>query len=250
MQSIFSSRIGIGTDKFGSDYNQDLRALHYAIDIGYCLIDTAERYMDRLTEEIVGQCLKERSQSEKDKIQIITKVQPHNPIIETCMESLRRLRRDYIDCYLLHWRGDVDLESAVTQMLELQTKGYVKHYGVSNFNKNDLLEWRAIESKLKSTVSLSANQIKYNYNDRTAEHELIPYHQNNNIVTIAYSPLDKGKAVSNPELILQAEQSGLTPAQMALSWILDTPGTIVIPKSKNEARIKENFSIASKHTVS
>ena len=242
---LFKSRLGLGTNRLGADFKQDLFSLHHALDIGYTVIDTAERYMNQASETIIGQCLAQRANFDRSGIQIITKVQPHNPIIESCLGSLKRLRCDYIDFYLLHWRENNNLESVINDMLQLQQQGYIKHYGVSNFGINDLDEWQREERRLTGQSGLSVNQIKYNFNHQSPSYALIPYHQQNNIVTIAHTPLDKGKVFFNAELLKYASAKGLTPAQAALHWILQTPGTVVIPKSTDPHRLQENFTVLS-----
>ena len=244
MQSLFKSNIGLGTNRLGGNFKEDLASLHYALDLGYCVIDTAEIYMNQASEQVIGKCLQERSRTDRELLQIITKVQPQNSIIDSCMSSLGRLQTDYIDMYLLHWRENVNLESVIVDMLSLQEKGYIKHFGVSNFTTSDIIDWKSIEQKLTSTSSLVVNQIKYNFNDRSAEKDLIPYHQNNNIITMAHSPLGKGQVLVNPELIAYAHQHGISVAQAALKWVLRTPGVIAIPKSTNLHRLKENLMVS------
>lgn len=243
MQSLFKSNIGLGTNRLGSNVKQDLASLHYALDLGYCVIDTAERYMNQASEQVIGKCLQERSRTDRDQLQIVTKVQPQNSIIDSCMNSLHRMQTDYIDIYLLHWRGNANLESVIVDMLRLQEKGYIKYFGVSNFTVSDIIEWKNIEQTLTSNSSLVTNQVKYNFNDRAAEKDLIPYHQNNNIITMAHSPLDKGQTLVNTELISYAHQHGISVAQAALKWVLRTPGVIAIPKSTDSQRLKENLMV-------
>jgi diketogulonate reductase-like aldo/keto reductase len=244
MQSLFKSNIGLGTNRLGGNFKEDLASLHYALDLGYCVIDTAEKYMNQASEQVIGKCLQERSRTDRELLQIVTKVQPQNSIIDSCMSSLCRLQTDYIDMYLLHWRENVNLESVIVDMLILQEKGYIKYFGVSNFTTSDIVEWKNIEQKLTSTSSLVINQIKYNFNDRSAEKDLIPYHQNNNIKTKAHSPLDKGQALINPDLISYAHHHGISVAQAALKWVLRTPGVIAIPNSTTLHRLIENLMVS------
>lgn len=239
---IFKSRLGLGTNRLGLNPKNDLKSLNYALDIGYKVIDTAERYVDQASEILIGDCIKHRQGFERDSIQIITKVQPQNGVVDSCLGSLQRLQCDYVDCFLLHWRNnDSNLESIVEKMLDLQHKGYIKHYGVSNFSIVDLRDWHAAEHKVLGKSMTATNQIKYNFDVNNKE--LVLYHQQNNIATMAYMPLGKGDVLLNPLLIQYAEKLKLTPAQAALHWILQTPDTIAIPKSTNLNRLRENFEV-------
>lgn len=236
------SRIGLGTNRLGQDPTQDLASLHYALDIGYRVIDTAERYMDQASETVIGLCLKQRKNFDRQDLQIITKVQPQNNVIDSCLGSLRRLNCDYVDLFLLHWRAGNDLECIVEQMANLQRLGYICNYGVSNFSVQDLLEWESAEHRVLGRSNLAANQIRYNFLDRSAE-PTIAYHQQHKVVSIAHTPLSKGNALSDPSLQALAHDQNLTPAQAALRWILQTPGTVAVPKSTNPQRLRENLAV-------
>lgn len=243
---LFKSRIGLGTNRLGSDPTNDMKALNYALDIGYQVIDSAERYMNQASEKLIGKCLSTRQGFDRTSIQIITKAQPENSIIESCIGSLQRLKCNYIDFFLLHWRKEVNLESVINDMLELQHRGLIKHYGVSNFTVSDLIDWQQIEYQLLGKSSLVTNQIKYNFNDSTAANDIIPYHQKHNIITMAHTPLDKKGVLKSSELNQYASKFNITVGQAALHWILKTPNTIAIPKSTNLSHIKENLAVLGK----
>lgn len=252
----FKTQLGLGTSDLGcgmSSAAKDKTAIHYALDIGYSVIDTAEKYGNGKTEIIVGAALKEYGFSKRDSYQIVSKVLPTNAskkgTIDACKASLLRLQCDYIDTYLLHWRGAMALNETLEGFLELQQLGLIKNYGVSSFDIIDLIEWRKAEEHLEVLPGIITNQVYYSLSHRQIEKNLMKYQQAHSITTMAYSPLDQGKLLANQSLIDIANEYNMNPAQLALAWTIRNPDVITIPKSGKLHRILSNFN-ASKLKLS
>lgn len=261
MSNHFQTQIGFGTSNLGcilepEQWNKDLNAVRYAIDIGYKVIDTAEMYGDGKTETLVGQAIQESGK--RDSLHLVSKVLPKNAltvqdVITACERSIKKMKCDYIDTYLLHWRdghfvkrslgskGPMPLEPVVEAMLTLKDKGLIKDYGVSNFKKDSLAEWKMIENKMGAKSSYVTDQIRYSIIFRDAETELIPWLNENNVTIMAHSPLVNGYIFKNKLFIDIAQRYGYLPAQLAIAWTIRKPGIISIPKSSDPTRIKQNL---------
>jgi diketogulonate reductase-like aldo/keto reductase len=176
----------------------------------------------------------------RDRLFIVSKVLPYNAsrkgVIEACERSLRRLKTDRIDLYLLHWRGSVPLAETVEAFVMLQRDGKIRHHGVSNFNTEDMKEWVA----LAGGKTVASNQILYNLSRRGPEFELIPWCRQRRISIMAYSPLEQGRMLGNRGLQQVAQRHDATPAQVALAWLLRQDGMIVIPKATRLEHVREN----------
>jgi diketogulonate reductase-like aldo/keto reductase len=171
-------------------------------------------------------------------------VYPHNATqrgaIAACERSLRRLRVESIDLYLLHWRGSVPLSETLDAFTELKHAGKIASFGVSNFDKSDMDEtWG-----LSQGSGIETDQVLYNLTRRSVEHDLLPWLRNHHIPVMAYSPVEQGRLVRNRDLAGIAERRGVTPAQIALAWLLAQPEVIVIPKSADEKHVAENRGAA------
>ena len=165
---------GQGTWHMGEDRRraaEEATALRLGIELGTTLIDTAEMYGNGRAEEIVA----EAAQGERDRLFIVSKVLPYNAsqkgVVEACERSLKRLKTDRIDLYLLHWRGSVPLADTLAGFARLQRDGKIRQHGVSNFDLNDMKEWVG----LTGGETVAANQILYNLTRRGPEFELIPW---------------------------------------------------------------------------
>jgi diketogulonate reductase-like aldo/keto reductase len=231
--------LGQGTWHMGEDRRhsaEEVAALKLGIDLGMTLIDTAEMYGSGKSEEIVG----EATRGQRDKLFIISKVLPYNAsqkgTIEACERSLKRLKTDRIDLYLLHWRGSVPLAETLAAFTRLQRDGKIRHHGVSNFDLDDMQEWVA----LPGGDAVVANQILYNLQRRGPEWELIPWCRERRIAIMAYTPLGQGRLLQNRALAEIAARHGATPAQVALAWLLSRDGTMVIPKATRAEHVREN----------
>lgn len=232
-------KLGIGTWKMGevpSERKREIEALRTAIDIGMTLIDTAEMYGEGATEELVGAAI----QGRRDDVFLVSKVYPHNATrkgaIAACERSLRRLRTERLDVYLLHWRGSVPLAETLEAFERLHSAGKIDAYGVSNFDTEDMQEaWN-----LPPGRKIVTNQILYNLSRRNPEHELLPWCREHKVSVMAYSPVEQGRLVHDGKLADLASKRGATIAQLALAWVLAQPGVIAIPKSSSAEHVREN----------
>jgi diketogulonate reductase-like aldo/keto reductase len=153
---------------------------------------------------------------------------------------LQRLRTDYLDMYLLHWRGSVPLEDTLEAFVELRDRGSIRHFGVSNFDVADLEEAR----ERPGGASVATNQVLYNLEQRGVEWDLLPWCRERGIPLMAYSPLgsDSRRLRTHPILKKMAARLGATPARIALAWLLRQPDVIVIPKASSEAHVRDNHA--------
>jgi diketogulonate reductase-like aldo/keto reductase len=232
--------LGMGTWRMGENMAmraEEIETLRLGLELGVTLIDTAEMYGEGRTEELVGEAL---TQS-RDQTFIVSKVYPHNAsrsgTIAACERSLRRLRTDRIDLYLLHWRGTVPLEETMEAFTSLQSKGKIRYYGVSNFDVDDMEElWR-----VPGGSSATANQVLYNLRRRGIEWDLLPWLRERRVPIMAYSPIEQGRLAHDKTLAAFARKSGMTPTQAALAWLFASNDIAVIPKTSNRSRLQENL---------
>jgi diketogulonate reductase-like aldo/keto reductase len=217
-------------------FADEAAALKLGIDLGVTLIDTAEMYGNGVAEEIVAEAAKGR----RDKLFIVSKVLPYNAsqrgAVEACERSLKRLKTDHIDLYLLHWRGSYPFAETLAAFDKLKQQGKIRHHGVSNFDRRDMEEW--VKSGGEGVAS---NQILYNLTRRGPEWEVIPWCRQHNVSIMAYSPIEQGRMLGQAGLAqVAARHDGATPAQVALAWLLRRDGMIVIPKAGNKDHVREN----------
>ncbi|WP_042690718.1 aldo/keto reductase [Azospirillum sp. B506] len=223
------------------DRAAEIAALRAGIDHGMSLIDTAEMYGDGASEELVGEAIAGR----RDGLFIVTKVLPSNAsrigTVKACERSLKRLRIDRIDLYLLHWRGGVPLEETVEAFETLIQAGKIARWGVSNFDVDDLEE-------LAETADLqgcAANQVLYNPEHRGIEYDLLPVQHTARMPVMAYSPIGQGgRLLRSPALLAVAKRHDATPAQVAIAWALRQQGVIAIPKAGTTAHVLQNAEAA------
>ena len=230
---------GLGTWRMGESArrrSEELDALKYGLDLGYPMIDTAEMYGEGGAEEIVGDALSGRTR----RPYVVSKVYPHNAsragTIAACERSLKRMRIERIDLYLLHWRGGARIEEALEAFLKLRDAGKIADFGVSNFDRDDMEDAARLDKGLNGS-----NQVLYCLSRRGPEFDLLPWMRKRSIPLMAYSPLDQGGLVKKAPLRKLADEVGCTPAQLALAWLLAQPGVVTIPKSSSRERVKENF---------
>jgi diketogulonate reductase-like aldo/keto reductase len=239
---------GLGTWQMGDDPKQraeEIATVRLALDLGATLIDTAEMYGDGRSEKLIAAAIRGR----RDQAFLVTKVYPHNAseqgVIAACERSLHRLETDRIDLYLLHWRGQVPLEETLAGFLALQRAGKIRHFGVSNLDLADMQElWG-----LGGGQGVATNQLLYNLARRGIEWDLLPWLRERRVPIMAYSPIEQAKLLREPKLVRFAERHAMTPAQAALAWLLTHEDVIVIPKTSNRERLKENFA-ALEHPLS
>jgi len=235
--------LGQGTWRMGeskSAHAREVAALRLGIELGMSLIDTAEMYGDGRAEEIVAEAI----HGQHHGIFVVTKVYPHNAsfveLPKACERSLKRLRIDAIDLYLLHWRERTPpLEETVEAFEKLRAAGKIKRWGVSNFDVDDMEELLSLEHGRKR----AANQVLYNLQNREIEFDLLPWSHTNKIPIMAYSPVGhSGQLLRNAALKKIAQAHDATPAQIALAWVLRQPDVIAIPKASTEAHVRDNAS--------
>ena len=231
---------GQGTWHMGEDHRRaadEEAALKLGIELGVNLIDTAEMYGNGVAEEIVARAAAGR----RDQLFIVSKVLPYNAsqkgVIEACERSLKRLRTDRIDLYLLHWRGSVPLAETLAGFTRLQRDGKIRHHGVSNFNTEDMQEWVG----LAGGETVASNQILYNLARRGPQWELVPWCRQHGITIMAYSPLEQGRILGNRALQEVAARHAASAAQIALAWLLRQDGMIVIPKATRLEHVRDNL---------
>lgn len=214
----------------------ELAALRRGLDLGLSLIDTAEMYGDGLAEQLVAEAIAGR----RDEVFLVSKAYPWHAGAQSlplaCQNSLRRLRTDRLDLYLLHWRGDVPLAETVEAMERLRDAGMIRHWGVSNFSVQDMDELMAAGGWRCAT-----NQILYNLTRRGPEFDLLPWLQGRGMPAMAYSPVEQGRLAQDPGLQRIGPGLGLTPVQLALAWVLNRPGMIAIPKAGSVDHVSQNL---------
>jgi aldehyde reductase len=231
--------LGLGTWQLGdrTDPSEELATLRLGLDLGATLIDTAEMYGDGSSEELVGEALSGR----REEVFVVTKVYPHNATRKgapaACERSLRRLRTDRIDLYLLHWRGSVPLAETMEAFMRLQTAGKIRYYGVSNLDRDDSGELLSVAGGQK----IQTNQVLYNLARRGIEWDLLPDLRERRIPIMAYSPIEQGRLLHDRKLVQFARGAGMTPAQVALAWLLAKDDVIAIPKTGRRDRLRENL---------
>lgn len=235
--------LGMGTWNMGdvpARRADELATLQLGLDLGCKLVDTAEMYGEGLAEELVGEAL----QGRRDEAFIVTKVYPHNAskagTVAACERSLRRLRTDRIDLYLLHWRGSVPLAETMQALMALQKAGKIRHYGVSNLDLSDMQElW-----KVPGGQGVQTNQLLYNLTRRGIEWDLLPWLRECSVPVMAYSPIEQARLLRHAGLTGFAVRHGMRPAQAALAWVLAQDGVIAIPKTSHPERLRENAAAA------
>src|SRR6059058_3239881 len=210
---------GMGESK--SARAREVAALRLGIELGMTLIDTAEMYGDGGAEKVVADAI----EGQRDRVFIVTKVYPHNAsrtqLPKVCERSLKRLRVETIDLYLLHWREKTPrFEETVETFEKLRSAGKIKRWGVSNFDVDDMEELRSIENG----CNCAANQVLYNLENREIESGLLPFltsniePQTSYIPVMAYSPVGHGRGLlDNATLKKIAKRHAATPAQIALA---------------------------------
>jgi len=223
---------------------RSLLALHSALDLGYTHFDTAESYANGHAEELLGRSIREKGVRRSDLF-ITSKVAPENlranDLLASCEKSLRRLRMDYLDLYLIHWPSrTIKLEESFKALNQLVQSGKVRFLGVSNFNLKLLKQ----ASKLSETPLLT-NQVSYSIPDQGCVKDgVLEYCQQNNILLTAYSPVKRRNIKSNATVRKIAQDRKVTPEQIALAWLVMQPKVITIPMSANPQHQGENLNAA------
>ncbi|MFD0897541.1 aldo/keto reductase [Loigolactobacillus binensis] len=240
--------LGIGTWHMGEQPQQrpaELQALRYGLDHGLTVIDTAEMYGAGRSESLVGEAIQPY---QREKLFLISKFYPQNAtkkrMRQSLTASLQRLGTDYLDLYLLHWRGGVPLSETVAGLMELQQAGKIRHWGVSNFDQVDLLELQ----QLNGAPYLAANEDLYNLGERGVEFDVLPWQQQRQIPFIAYSPVAQGDVrgylTNNATVKAIAATHQLSTHQLLLAWVLHQPGLLAIPQTSDWHHMQANIAAA------
>ncbi len=232
---------GLGTWMMGErkeSFADEVAALRLGLDLGATLIDTAEMYAD--AELVVGEAVKGR----RDGLFIVSKVLPSNAshagTVAACERSLKRLGTDRIDLFLLHWRGGVPLAETVEAFEALKAAGKIRHWGVSNFDTDDMEKLSA----LPAGGNCQSNQVLYNLTRRGIEFDLLPWSRERSMPVMAYSPIEQGALAGNRALQAVADRHGASLAQIALAWVMREDGVIAIPKAVRPEHVRQNIAAA------
>jgi len=235
--------LGQGTWHMGetpSRRAEEVAALRLGLELGLSLIDTAEMYANGVAEEIVGEAFA----GKRDEIFIVSKVLPENATrrgtITACERSLRRLRTDRIDLYLLHWPGRIPLAETVDAFERLRASGKILRWGVSNFDRANMQALMA----LPEGRHCATNQVLYHLGERGVEWDLLPWMRERRMPAMAYSPLGQGALLRSRKLVQIAKRLSATPAQVALAWLLQAGDVIAIPASADRAHVRGNRAAA------
>jgi diketogulonate reductase-like aldo/keto reductase len=216
----------------------EISALRLGIELGMRLIDTAEMYGDGASERLVAEAIA----PQRDLVFVVSKVYPHNAgyqgVLQACDRSLKRLRSDWLDLYLLHWRGSVPLSETVHAFEHLRQRGKIKSWGVSNFDVGDMQELLAAPDG----GACATNQVLYNLSRRGPEFDLLPFLSQQRMPLMAYSPVEQGR-LSQPRALAEiAQRHNANSFQVGLAWLLRRPDVIAIPKSGNVDHLRQNHA--------
>jgi len=209
----------------------EIAALRDGVERGLTLIDTAEMYAEGEAERLVGEAIG----GMRERVFLVSKAYPQN----ASRSRLARACEARLDLYLLQWRGSVPLAETVEAMERLVDQGKILRWGVSNLDTSDMEELVAAGG-----AACATNQILYNLTRRGPEHDLLPWQAAHAIPVMAYSPVEQGRLLGHPALVAIAHELGVTPAQVALAWLLTRDGVIAIPKASTIAHVRDNRAAA------
>jgi diketogulonate reductase-like aldo/keto reductase len=236
--------LGQGTWQLGDRADrraQEIATLQLGIDLGMTLIDTAEMYGSGASERLVAEAIAGR----RERVYLVTKVLPGNAvsrqrIVAACEGSLGRLGVDHIDLYLLHWRQSENLAVLVETFGELVKAGKIRHWGVSNFDVDDLEEL----ARLPGGDEVASNQVLYNLGRRGIEFDLMPHARKQRLNVMAYTPIEPSRILKDATLARIALRHQATPVQIALAWVTRQEGVVAIPRTGSPKHVKENAAAA------
>ena len=232
-------KLGQGTWEMGEQPARravEIAAIRAGVELGMTLVDTAEMYGDGATESLLGEALG----GLRERVFLVSKVYPHNAsrrgVQTACEKSLKRLKTDHLDLYLLHWRGSVPLEETVTGFEALRQAGKIRHWGVSNFDTDDMDELMTVPGG----DACATNQILYNVARRGPEYDLLSWLAAHDMPAMAYSPVDHARLPKRSALDDIADARGVSVFQVALAWVLQQPGVFAIPKAGSVEHVRDN----------
>ena len=218
-----------------SQREREAEALRTGVELGLTVIDTAEMYGDGATESFVGEALA----GVRDRVILVSKAYPQNAgrgrLERACEASLKRLRTDRLDLYLLHWRGSVPLTEMIEGMEALKHAGKIRAWGVSNLDLNDMNELSAAGG-----ANCATDQILYNVTRRGPEFDLLPALAGRGMPVMAYSPVEQGRLPRGGALQAVANRYGVTAYQAALAWVVRSGNIIAIPKAADASHVRQN----------
>lgn len=241
--------VGQGTWYMGENpqmKEKEVRALQLGLELGMNVIDTAEMYGNGGAELVVGEALKGR----RDDVFLVSKVNPHNAGLDqieiACENNLKRLGTDYLDLYLLHWRGSVPLVETIEGMEKLRRDGKIARWGVSNFDTADMKELLNSENG----KNCMTNQVLYHLGSRGIDYDLVPWQNEHHMPFMAYSPLAQGgslrtQLLTDPAIKEIAEKYDAQPLQIALAWTIRAGNCLAIPKAIQEEHVRANAEAAA-----
>ena len=241
---IKKDKLGIGTWKMGEipkNRNEEIVSIRYALENGIRLIDTAEMYGNGNSEKLISEAIKG---FDREKLYLVSKVLPSNAgernIFKACENSLKNLNIDYLDLYLLHWRGSIPFEETIRCMEKLKKEGKIKNWGVSNMDIDDMQELLSIPNGKNCLV----NQVLYHLASKGIEYSLKPFTDKNHITTMAYCPIAQGGRLKNQLLSSKSVQElskkySISSIQVLLTYMLQKENTISIPKASKLEHMKE-----------
>lgn len=239
--------MGIGTWHMGERPAQretEIAAIQAGISAGARVVDTAEMYGSGKSENLVGEALKP---FKREDIFLISKVLPENASqrrMEASLDaSLQRLRTDYLDLYLYHWRGSVPLSETVAELQRLQTTGKIRSWGVSNFDIADLQELWALPGGDQAV----ANEDLYHLGSRGLDYAVLPWQRDHDLPLIAYSPIAQGDSwghhlTTTPIVQQIAQAHHATIYQVLLAWVVRHPQVLAIPQTSSVAHMEQNIA--------
>lgn len=233
--------IGMGSWNLGQrrkSAKEEIEAIQAGLDAGLKLIDSAEMYGNGASEELIGKAIMGR----RDNTFLVSKVYPFNAggkaIINACEASLRRLNTDRLDLYLLHWAGDIPLEETISGFEKLQGMGKIRYWGISNF---DIHELQDMYDNVAGGRHCATNQVLYNLGSRGIDYSLLNWCRYHQMPLMAYSPLGSGnQLLQHPTLKIIAQKYQVTPATVALAWVIRGDGVIAIPESGSKSHMLQN----------
>ena len=229
-----------------TDRRSALAALRRGLDLGLVHVDTAELYGSGRVEETVGEAIAGR----RDEVYLVSKVLPKNAsragTIAACERSLRRLRTDRLDCYLLHWPGSHPIADTIAGFEHLRRDGKIRAWGVSNFDVGELEEAAAVAGP----TNIACNQVLYHLEERSIEHDVIPWCEARGVAVVGYSPFGSGRfpsLSSRAGRVLGdvAADHGASPRQVALQFLVRRSSLFAIPKAGRVAHVEDNAAAAT-----
>ena len=238
--------VGQGTWNMEREPELAMDALRYGVDLGLTHIDTAEIYGDGAVETLVGRAL----HNVRERVLLVSKVDParasRDELIKACEQSLRRLRTEYLDVYLLHWLSAFPVAETVAGFDALCAAGKIRNWGVSNLDEVKLAEFL----KVAGPERICCNQVMHHLGQRSIEHSLVPFCHGHQVALVGYSPFGAGafppESPGGNEVLSEAAHAlGASTRQVALAFLILKSGGFTIPKASRRRHVEDNAAAAS-----